>query len=69
MNCSSCGKPINTVDVGATRKFISKASERYSCRDCLAQKLGWSRTYLDELILMYRKRGCLLFPPMENEGS
>ncbi len=65
MICKDCGRQIDTYDVGAYRKFVDKAAAEYACRDCLAEYLGWSREYLDELVLMYRRRGCMLFPPLK----
>ncbi len=67
MNCKLCGKHIDSYDVGAYRKFVDKEARDYACRDCLAEYLGWSREYLDELVLMYRRRGCMLFPPLEKQ--
>lgn len=67
MNCYLCNKVIDTIDVGAHRKLIDKCASRYMCRDCLARELGWSREYLDRVIRMYRQRGCMLFPPIEEE--
>ena len=68
MICKTCGKSIDTYDVGAYRKFVDKAAKEYDCRDCLANRLDWSREYLDKLILMYRRRGCMLFPPIDNDS-
>ena len=67
MNCYLCNKDIDTIDVGAHRKLIDKCASRYTCRDCLARELGWSREYLDGIIQMYRERGCMLFPPVKKE--
>ena len=67
MNCYSCQKEIDTVDIGAHRKLIDKCASRYMCRDCLSRELGWSREYLDGVIKMYRQRGCMLFPPLKEE--
>ncbi len=67
MNCYSCEKEIDTIDIGAHRKLIDKCASRYLCRDCLARALGWDREYLDKVIQMYRERGCMLFPPIKNE--
>ncbi len=64
MNCYSCEKEIDTIDIGAHRKLIDKCAPRYLCRDCLAETLGWDREYLDTVIQMYRERGCMLFPPI-----
>ena len=64
MICYSCGKEIDTIDIGAHRKLIDKCASRYLCRDCLAKELGWDRAYLDQVILMHRERGCMLFPPL-----
>ena len=67
MNCYSCQKEIDTIDIGAHRKLIDKCASRYMCRDCLSRELGWSREYLDGVIKMYRPRGCMLFPPLKEE--
>ena len=68
MNCYSCEKEIDTIDIGAHRKLIDKCAPRYLCRDCLAETLGWDREYLDTVIQMYRERGCMLFPPIKEEN-
>ena len=68
MKCYLCNKEIDTIDIGAYRKLIDKCATKYWCRDCLAKELGWDRVYLDEVVLMYRKRGCLLFPPIDTES-
>ena len=67
MNCYSCEKEIDTIDIGAHRKLIDKCAPRYLCRDCLAETLGWDREYLDTVIQMYRERGCMLFPPIKTQ--
>lgn len=67
MNCYSCEKEIDTIDIGAHRKLIDKCAPRYLCRDCLARELGWDRAYLDNVIQMYRERGCMLFPPIKTQ--
>ena len=67
MNCYSCEKEIDTIDIGAHRKLIDKCAERYLCRDCLSATLGWDREYLDKVIQMYRERGCMLFPPIKTQ--
>ncbi len=64
MVCEACGKPIDSIDIGAYRKLMDKSAKAYLCRACLAERLGWTREYLDGVILMYRKRGCTLFPPL-----
>ena len=69
MNCYSCEKEIDTIDIGAHRKLIDKCASRYLCRDCLAETLGWDRKYLDTVIQMYRERGCMLFPPLKVESK
>ena len=69
MNCYSCEKEIDTIDIGAHRKLIDKCASRYLCRDCLSRELGWDREYLDTVIQMYRERGCMLFPPLKAESK
>ncbi len=69
MTCKNCGKSIDSYDVGAYRKFADREAREYACRDCLAEQMGWSREYLDELISFYRKRNCMLFPPLGDEND
>ena len=64
MTCRACGKNLDTMDIGAHRKFIGKCDSSYLCRDCIAEHLGWTRETLDEWILKFRRNGCLLFPPL-----
>lgn len=64
MTCRACGKKLDTMDIGAHRKFIGKCDRDYLCRDCIAKHLGWTRETLDEWILKFRRNGCLLFPPL-----
>lgn len=64
MNCRTCGKPLNDYDIGIYRKLMDRAAQTCLCRDCLAQTLGWSRAYIEELIFQYRRRGCTMFPPL-----
>lgn len=68
MNCYICNKKIDTIDIGAYRKLIDKCATQYLCCECLAKELGWDRAYLDKVILIYRERGCLLFPPIDTES-
>lgn len=67
MKCYLCNKEIDTIDIGAHRKLIDKCATKYLCRDCLSKALGWDRAYLDKVILIYRERGCLLFPPIDTD--
>lgn len=69
MKCYLCEKDIDTFDVGAHRKLIDKCAVRYMCRDCIASELGWTREYLDGVVLMYRRRGCMLFPPIRDDNE
>ena len=64
MTCRACGKNLDTMDIGAHRKFIGKCDSDYLCRDCIAKHLGWTRETLDEWILKFRRNGCLLFPAL-----
>ena len=67
MNCYRCQASLDAIDVGAFRKLINRNANEYMCRNCLATDLEWSREHLDAVVLMYRKRGCLFFPPLETE--
>ena len=67
MTCYRCGKPLDTMDIGAHRKFIGKCDSEYLCRDCIAEHFGWTRETLDGWIRRFQENGCLLFPPLKKE--
>ena len=69
MICMRCGTTLDGIDVGAHRKLINRAAKEFFCRDCLAKELGWSREYLDQTVLRFRRWGCTLFPPLEPENT
>ena len=64
MRCTRCNRELNGIDIGAYRKLINKCAKEFMCCDCLATGLGWTREYLDDVIRLYRERGCTLFPPL-----
>ena len=48
--------------MGATKKFINRASTEYMCIHCLARHFGVTEETLREKIEHFRESGCLLFP-------
>lgn len=63
--CKNCGKELNTVDVGLTKKLINRGATEFYCKKCLAAKFNVTEELLDEKVRQFRAAGCMLFPPLE----
>ena len=60
--CKECGKDILADDTAIYRKLINRGAQEFFCIDCLAEKLGCEREYIERLIEYYRTTGkCSLF--------
>jgi len=48
--CIRCGKELNTIDIGAYKKFINRGSTEFMCKSCLADDLNVSEELIDKKI-------------------
>lgn len=46
--CIRCGKELNTIDIGAYKKFINRGSTEFMCKSCLADDLNVSEELIDK---------------------
>ena len=60
-NCIHCGRELTFNDVGATKKFINRASRDFMCIDCLAAKLNVPSERILIKIEGFKRQGCTLF--------
>ena len=59
--CIRCGKELNSIDIGAHKKFISRGSTEFMCKSCLADELKVPEKLIDKKIEHFKKQGCTLF--------
>ena len=59
--CIRCGKELNSIDIGAYKKFINRGSTEFMCKSCLADDLNVSVALIDKKIEYFKKQGCTLF--------
>lgn len=59
--CIRCGKQLNSVDIGAYKKFINRGSTEFMCKRCLANELKVPEELIDKKIEHFKKQGCTLF--------
>ena len=59
--CICCGKELNSVDIGAHKKFINRGSTKFMYKNCLAKDLNVPEELIDQKIEYYKKQGCTLF--------
>ena len=65
--CSKCGKELNQIDVGLSKKLINRGTTEYFCKACLAEKFCVTEALLDDKVRAFRATGCALFPPESND--
>ena len=58
--CIRCGKQLNSVDIGAYKKFINRGSTEFMCKRCLANELNVPEELIDKKIEHFKKQGCTL---------
>ena len=46
--CICCGKALNSVDIGAYKKFVNRGSTRFMCKSCLAKDFHVSEELIDQ---------------------
>ena len=59
--CIRCGKELNSIDIGAHKKFINRGSTEFMCKGCLANELNVPEELIDKKIEHFKKQGCTLF--------
>ncbi|MEE1160920.1 MAG: hypothetical protein U0K70_02555 [Acutalibacteraceae bacterium] len=59
--CIRCGKELNSIDIGAHKKFINRGSTEFMCKSCLADELKVPEELIDKKIEHFKKQGCTLF--------
>lgn len=61
MKCADCGKELEQIETGLSRKLINRGTSLFYCLDCLSRKFNVKR---DELLAMaerFREAGCAFF--------
>lgn len=59
--CKNCHKELTYNEIGATKKFISRACTEFLCRECLADWLDITPERVDEKITQFKEQHCTLF--------
>ena len=61
-HCMECGNDLYADDIAIHRKLINRGADEFFCIDCIAEKFGCEREYIERLIEYYRSTGkCTLF--------
>ena len=59
--CKSCGQPLGIYDIALHRKLIDRYTDRFLCKNCIAEHFRMTPEDCDELIRHYKETGCALF--------
>ena len=67
--CMKCGKGLTGDEIAIYRKLVLREAREYLCLDCLAERLGVSREWLQSRIDFFHRTGlCSLFARTGEEG-
>lgn len=59
--CNLCGKQLQKIDVGLSKKLINRGTTTFFCIQCLAKKYNCTVELLREKAEHFKKMGCSLF--------
>ena len=59
--CIKCGAGLSQDEKALHRKLVNRGAEEFMCKRCLSAHFDIPVEKLDELVIYYRKQGCMLF--------
>ncbi len=65
--CIRCGAGMTTDEAALNRKYIGRHIREFLCPACLGEQVGLSADEMRGMILVFRRQGCRLFSPLEEE--
>lgn len=65
MTCFECEKEVDHDNVSLCKKLYSRGIKIAFCYDCLAKRENTTVEKLHELVMHYRKMGCMMFTPLD----
>ena len=65
--CADCDTPMTGDEAALNYKLTDRKTTHLLCPVCLGKKLALSPETLREMIILFRKQGCLLFSPWVEE--
>ena len=65
--CADCNSPMTGDEAALNYKLVSKTATHLLCPVCLGKKMGESPEHIRKMITLFRKQGCTLFTPWEEE--
>ena len=65
--CAACDAPMTGDEAALNYKLVDKKTTHLLCPACLGKRLELTPETLREMIILFRKQGCTLFSPWEEE--
>ncbi len=66
IRCEKCTAELTGNEIGLYRKIVHRSAESFLCIRCLAEKLNIPEADLHDMINRFRRAGCTLFAPIDN---
>ena len=65
--CAECDAPMTGDEAALNYKLVDKKATRLLCPACLGKRMELKPETLREMITLFRKQGCTLFSPWEED--
>lgn len=63
--CKECNKELESDNIALCKKFFGTKTTEFYCYDCLAVQNSCKVEKLMEIVMNYRKMGCMMFTPLQ----
>lgn len=67
--CINCEKEIDADNVALCMKLYGRDTQKFHCYECISNLEDFPIEKLYDLVMYYRKSGCMLFTPLPEEMS
>lgn len=67
--CLNCQKEMDDDNVALCMKLYGRDTKKFHCYECISKLEDFPVEKLSELVMYYRKSGCMLFTPLPEELS
>ena len=65
--CLSCDKDMDVDNTALCMKLYGRDTTKFYCYECMSKEENFPIEKIFDLVIYYRKMGCILFTPLPEE--
>ena len=65
--CVKCDSPMTGDEAALNYKLVNRFAKEFLCPVCLGQRMGVTAEHLQGMIVTFRKQGCMMFSPWDED--